>query len=214
MQIYEELKARGLIAQVTNEEAEQAMYGATGGINTHKGAIFSIGLFCAAAGRLSPENWTPEALCRECAAMTKGIISQDFAEVTTENAKTVGERLYAQYGITGVRGQAEAGYPAVLENGLPILRKGLGQGLSLNDAGCAALLHLLAVTDDTNLIHRSDRQTQLQVRAQVAQLLKDAPYPSAEALEALDREFIEKNLSPGGSADLLAVTYFLQFLSS
>ena len=200
--------------RIVGKEAERVMYEATGGINTHKGAIFSIGLFCAAAGRLSPENWSPEALCRECAAMTEGIVSQDFAEVTPESAKTVGEKLYAKYGITGVRGQAEAGYPAVLETGLPVLQKGLQQGLSLNDAGCAALLHLLAVTDDTNLIHRSDRQTQLQVQAQVAQLLKNSPYPSAEALEALDREFIEKNLSPGGSADLLAVTYFLHFLTA
>ena len=194
--------------------AEHAMYQATGGINTHKGAIFSIGLFCAAAGRLSPEYWTPENLCKECAAMTQGIVATDFANITAETAKTVGEQLYAAYGITGVRGQAETGFPAVLTTGLPILRQGLLQGLSLNDAGCAALLHLLKVTDDTNLIHRSDRETQLQVQAQVAAIVNEMPYPSRETLEQLDREFIEKNLSPGGSADLLAVTYFLHFITA
>jgi len=194
--------------------AETAMYRATGGINTHKGAIFSIGLFCAAAGRLSPQYWTPEALCKECAAMTEGIVAADFAGITAKNAKTVGEQLYATYGITGVRGQAEKGFPAVLHTGLPVLRKGLSDGLSLNDAGCAALLHLLSASDDTNLIHRSNRETQLQVQAQVAAMLEETPYPSAEALEALDREFIEKNLSPGGSADLLAVTYFIHFLTT
>ena len=194
--------------------AEAAMYRATGGINTHKGAIFSIGLFCAAAGRLSPQHWTPEALCQECAFMTEGIVAADFADITAKNAKTVGEQLYATYGITGVRGQAEKGFPAVLHTGLPVLRKGLEEGLSLNDAGCAVLLHLLSVTDDTNLIHRSDRETQLQVQAQVAAMLKDTPYPATDALEALDREFIEKNLSPGGSADLLAVTYFVHFLTT
>lgn len=194
--------------------AEHAMYQATGGINTHKGAIFSIGLFCAAAGRLSPESWTPENLCMECAAMAEGIVAADFAGITAENAKTVGEQLYAAYGITGVRGQAEAGFPAVLNAGLPILRQGLSEGLSLNDAGCAALLHLLSVTDDTNLIHRSDRETQLQVRSQVAAILKETPYPSQEVLTRLDQQFIGKNLSPGGSADLLAVTYFLHFLTA
>lgn len=194
--------------------AEEAMYRATGGVNTHKGAVFSIGLFCAAAGRLSPDAWTPEALCKECAAISEGIVAADFAGITAENAKTVGERLYAAYGITGVRGQAEKGYPAVLNTGLPVLRQGLAQGLSLNDAGCAALLHLLSVTDDTNLIHRSNRETQLQVQAQVAAILKETPYPSYETLEALDREFIKKNLSPGGSADLLAVTYFLHFITA
>ena len=190
------------------------MYKATGGVNTHKGAIFSIGLFCAAAGRLSPADWTPEALCRECAAMTQGVVAADFAGIAPETAKTTGEQLYARYGITGIRGQAEAGYPAVLEAGLSILRQGLQQGLSLNDAGCCALLHLIAATDDTNLIHRSDRQTQLQIREEMAQLVQKTPFPALDAIAMLDQTFIQKNLSPGGSADLLAVTYFLHFLTA
>lgn len=194
-------------------EAEAAMLKATHGVNTHKGAIFSMGLLCAAAGRLSPENWQPEQLLSECAAMTKGIVDGDFAGITSENAKTAGEKLYAAYGITGVRGQAEAGFPAVADVGLPVFQKALDGGLSVNDAGAVTLLHLLAATDDTNLIHRSDRNTQLQIKAQIASMLQADPFPSMDAIEALDREFIQKNLSPGGSADLLAVTYFLYFLS-
>lgn len=193
-------------------EAEQAMYQATHGVNTHKGAIFSLGILCASAGRLPPENWNPEALLRECAAMTQGLTAQDFAGVTMENAKTAGEKVYAQYGITGVRGQAELGFPAVLNVGLPILRQGLSRGLSFNDAGCVTLLHLLAATDDTNLIHRSDRQTQLEVKAQIGALLKNDPFPPKEVILELDKEFIKRNLSPGGSADLLALTYFLYFI--
>lgn len=195
------------------KEAEQAMYQATGGVNTHKGAIFTLGILCAAAGRLSPEHWTPEALCSQCAAMTAGVTAQDFAGITEETAKTAGERLYARYGITGIRGQAETGFPAVGKTGLPVMRKGLQQGLSLNDAGCATLLHLLAVIDDTNLIHRSDRQTQLQIKERITAVLAKKPYPATSDIDALDREFIERNLSPGGSADLLAATYFLHFLT-
>lgn len=194
-------------------EAEAAMHRATHGVNTHKGAIFSMGLLCAAAGRLSPENWQPETLLSECAAMTQGLVATDLAGVTEKNAKTAGEKLYAAYGITGVRGQAEAGFPAVRDVGLPFLQKALAQGLSVNDAGAVTLLHMLAATDDTNLIHRSDRNTQLQIKAQIATMLKNDPFPSTDAIEALDREFIQKNLSPGGTADLLAVTYFLYFLS-
>ena len=192
-------------------EAEKAMLRATGGVNTHKGAIFSIGLLCAAAGRLSPECWSPNALCAAIAAMAAGV-TQELAGITANSAGTAGERIYAAHGISGVRGQAEAGFPAVLETGLPVLQRGLAQGLSLNDAGCAALLHLLSVTDDTNLIHRSDRQTQLQVKQTVASLLAEDPYPNKAVTQQLDREFIRKNLSPGGSADLLAATYFLHFL--
>ena len=195
------------------KEAEQTMLSATHGINTHKGAIFSMGILCAAAGRLDPAQWTPERLLEECAAMTAGVTRQDLGRITAENAVTPGERLYALYGITGVRGQAEAGFPAVGQTGLPVLRQGLAQGLSMNDAGCAALLHLLAATDDTNLIHRSDRQTQLEVRKKIAQLLEQSPFPSQEQILALDREFIQRNLSPGGTADLLAMTYLLDALT-
>ena len=193
-------------------EAETAMLKATHGVNTHKGAIFSLGLLCAAAGRLSPELWSSQRLLAECAAMTVGVTAQDFAGITAENAQTNGERLYAQYGITGVRGQAEAGFPEVLHTGLPILRKGLEKGLSLNDAGAIALLHLLAATDDTNLISRSDRQTQLAIRQQIHALLEKDPFPALSVIEDLDRDFIQRNLSPGGTADLLAITYFLYFL--
>lgn len=193
-------------------EAEQTMLHATRGVNTHKGAIFTMGLLCAAAGRLSPEQWQPEHLLSQCAAMTKGLVAQDFAGITLENAKTAGERVFANYGISGVRGQAEAGFPAVLQVGLPILQQGLAKGLSLNDAGCVTLLHLLAATDDTNLIHRSDYETQQQVRQDMTDLLRKDPFPALSVIEELDADFIRQNLSPGGSADLLAATYFLYFL--
>ena len=195
------------------KEAEQTMLRATHGVNTHKGAIFSMGILCAAAGRLEPSLWTPETLLSECAAMAAGVVAEDLGHITLQNAKTPGERLHVRYGITGVRGQAEAGFPAVLTVGIPIFREGLSRGLSMNDAGCAALLHLLAATDDTNLIHRSDRQTQLEIRDRIARLVKENPFPDQEMILALDEEFIQRNLSPGGTADLLAMTYLLDALT-
>ena len=192
--------------------AEQSMFQATGGVNTHKGAIFTLGILCAAAARLDATN--PAAILETCAAMTKGITAKDLQGITPDSAKTAGQRLYAQYGITGVRGQAEAGFPAVLHTGLPVLEEGLRQGLSLNDAGCGTLLALMTAATDTNLIARSDRETQLAVTEEIAALLKDTPYPSRETLALLDAQFQEKNLSPGGSADLLAATYFLHFLKN
>lgn len=195
-------------------EAESAMLAATGGVNTHKGAIFSMGLLCAAAGRLDPANWQPEVLLRECAAMTKGLVSRDFSGITRESATTAGERFYAEYGITGIRGQAEAGFPAVRDVGLPTLKKGITSGLSFNDAGCATLLHLICAAEDTNLIHRGGRKTQLALQKELRALLDQTPFPSQEQIRKLDMEFTKKNLSPGGSADLLALTYFLYLLCS
>jgi len=194
--------------------AEQAMLAATGGVNTHKGAIFSLGILCAATGYLLKDQRNPENILQLSKEMTQDFAKKDFAGITAENAKTTGEKLYAQYGITGVRGQAEAGFPAVLDVGLPVLEEGLKQGICLNDAGCAALLALLSATTDTNLIHRSNLQTQQNTALCIRNLLEQTPYPTVEILKALDDDFIKKNLSPGGSADLLALTFFLHFIKS
>lgn len=194
--------------------AEGEMFRQTGGINTHKGAIFSLGLACAAAGRLGGQcPMDAGDLLAQCGAMTSGLTQRDFRDITPETAKTAGERFYGNFGITGIRGQAEAGFPAVLEQGLPVLEKGLEAGLSMDRAAGAALLAILAHTDDTNLMARSDRETQVNTARSVAKLIHDTPYPEKEVLEELDRAFTEVNLSPGGSADLLALTLFSHFLS-
>ena len=193
--------------------AEGEMLQATSGVNTHKGAIFSMGILCGALGRLEREQWSsPDRVLAECAAMTKGLVSQDYANLPPETAKTAGQKLYLQYGITGVRGQAEAGFPAVLRIGLPKLEAGLAEGKTINDSGCAALLAMLAQTIDTNMIHRGSFEIQQEIMSRLSSLLEAEPFPSKETLEKLDEEFIEKNLSPGGTADLLAMVYMLHFL--
>ena len=193
-------------------EAEANMLKATRGVNTHKGAIFSLGLLCAATGRLAPDQWTTCNILQECAAMVQGITEADFAGITEENAQTAGQKLYVRYGITGIRGQAEAGFPAVKSIGIPVLKQGLSRGLTLNDSGACTLLHLICSTDDTNLIHRGGRDMQLEICQKLKTLLAETPYPAMEKLEELDAEFIKKNLSPGGSADLLALTFYLHFI--
>lgn len=190
-------------------DAEKAMLAATDGVNTHKGAIFSMGLLCAAAGRIPPHEWEAEKLLSECAAMTKGIVHKDFTNVDKITAKTIGEHLYIMYGITGVRGEAEAGFPVVKTVGLPVFKDAINKGYSVNHAGCITLLHLIAHTDDTNLIHRSSRQRQLQIKDQIREMLEKDPYPALDMIYELDKSFIQESLSPGGCADLLAMVYFL-----
>jgi holo-ACP synthase/triphosphoribosyl-dephospho-CoA synthase len=200
---FRKLRGPGLVA-------EGQMLRSTGGVNTHKGAIFSLGILCAAAGRL--DEGDPDRILAECARMTAGLTTSDFAGLTPENAKTMGQKLYLRHGITGIRGQAEAGFPAVRDIGLPKLEAGLARGLDLNDAGCAALLAMLTETADTNLIARSDYETQQRIAREIRVLLETEPFPDPQRLRELDRVFVEKNLSPGGTADLLALTYFLYFL--
>ncbi len=196
-------------------EAEGEMLAATHGVNTHKGAIFSIGIVCAALGRLDRALWRePARVSAEAAAMTAGLTAQDLAGVTAETAVTAGQKLYLQYGITGVRGQVEAGLPAVLDYGLPALEQGLALGYGINRAGCGALLAILAHSTDTNIIARSSRERQLALADALQKDLADTPYPDEAALTEMDDRFIAENLSPGGSADLLALTYLLHFFRS
>ena len=189
-------------------QAEADMWRATGGVNTHKGAIFSLGLACAAAGAV--EQWAPKAILYECATLVKGICQQDFASVTEERAASHGEQLYAKYGFTGVRGQAEAGFPTVLHTGLPVLKN--GAPLGIHRAGAATLLHLLRDTEDTSFLSRSDPATLEQVQKELRRLLEETPYPDSETLRAWNQRFVSQNLSPGGCADLLALCFFLLFL--
>ena len=186
--------------------AEQEMLRATGGVNTHKGAIFTLGILCGALGRTN--SFRPEDILSICADMTAGITH----ELDDPMLETVGARLYRKHKITGIRGQAEKGFPAVLQVGLPRLVQGLSQGLSLNDAGCAALLWLMTVIEDTNLIARGGFENWQTVLEDVRRILVGTPFPDISQLSQLDKAFIQKNLSPGGSADLLALTYFLYFL--
>lgn len=177
-------------------EAEGEMLAATHGVNTHKGAIFSIGIVCAGAGppgpcRLGrPGPRAGGSLDHDGRADGKRLWRGHGRECRYRRAD-----LYVQYGITGVRGQVEAGLPAVLEFGLPALEKGLAAGYSLNQSGCGALLAIIANSTDTNLIARSDRATQLAVVEELKALLARTPYPDEAALCALDDRFIAQPLA-------------------
>ncbi|MBO4378092.1 MAG: triphosphoribosyl-dephospho-CoA synthase CitG [Clostridia bacterium] len=200
--LFEALRLPGRIA-------EGEMLEATGGVNTHKGAVFSLGILCAAAGRLERADWQADKLLNTAAAMTRGLTEGDLNGLTRENAKTFGQKLYLEHGIRGVRGEAEQGFPLVREYGYPALKSALAQGYSMNDAGCAALIALMAHNTDTNIIHRGGMDALKEVMREAAALLEKESVPSADALEAFDRELISKNISPGGSADLLALCYLL-----
>lgn len=190
-------------------QAEENMYRTTGGVNTHKGAIYTLGVLCGSIGRL----WTAgkpianaQDIFSECARIVHFSAEADFANA---DGKTAGERLYLEYGIRGIRGEIADGLPSVKNIGLPRFRQALDQGFSKNDAGVFALLHFIANTTDTNLHRRGGLDGANWARESVHRLLTATPYPTKAQVQALDDAFIMRNLSPGGCADLLAVTYFL-----
>jgi triphosphoribosyl-dephospho-CoA synthase CitG/holo-ACP synthase CitX len=195
--------------------AERDMFGATGGVNTHKGLIFSMGLLCAAAGRLQAAGRAYEA--QSCAAtaaeIVHGITLRDFPRAASA---TVGERLFATEGIRGIRGEVEDGFPAVLECALPRLEADLAAGLSWNDAMVGTLLELCGVVEDTNVLGRAGRNGLAILRAESENALRLGGMTTPEgqaAIHAMDKILIKRNISPGGCADLLAVTVFLHLLA-
>ncbi len=177
-------------------QAEADMYAATSGVNTHKGALFSLGLLCGAAGWLTANGRpvTCDALCDLAARMTAGITAREL-----RGSQTHGLAAHAQYGAKGVRGEAEAGFPSVRQLALPWLKQPNGDYL--------ALLSLISAVRDTNVLHRAGEEGLGWLQSRATELLADF---SLEKLRRLDRDCIEKNISPGGCADLLAIAFFLE----
>ena len=194
--------------------AERNMLKATEGINTHKGAIFSLGILCAAAGNVFDDDSFGIGLILSTAArITAGVVELDFGPILCgKPPQTAGERFFLSHGITGARGQAESGFKEVREHALPVLRQSLQAGLSFNDGCVNALLELMVVTDDTNILHRAGFDGLCFVKHSAAAILAcGGVYTSKgkKAVDEFDKCCVEKNISPGGAADLLAVTIFL-----
>ncbi len=200
-------------------QAELAMLQATKGVNTHKGIIFSLGIVLGALGYLygTQKPYSRRALQESIMTLTQDL-AQDFQGLTLDNAVTNGEKLYVRHGIRGIRGEAIDGYPNLFQVALPKLVENLALGNSLSDSGVVTLLHILKETQDSNLIHRGGVATMEQVQSQIQVFFAENPQASlAEKLaylQQLDQDFMAKNISPGGSADLLALTYFIYFYES
>ncbi len=192
---------------------EKAMFEATGGVNTHKGMIFNMGILVAAAAYLiskkSCVTVTAEALSEIVSTMTSGICAHELGK---KRAETYGEKLYMEYGIKGIRGEAESGYKTVLETAVPVYRT---QRLSRNDLCIQMLFALMTKCEDSNVLarHNMDKLKQVKMCASGFLAAGGVRQPDAyEQLVEMDKLFIKERVSPGGSADLLAVSIFMAML--
>lgn len=196
------------ILRKAGKKAEKLMYGATGNINTHKGAVFLLGTLCCAAGAIWPET-DPKALADKAAQISAKTIEEDFRAIREKSEpETKGEKLYRKYGLEGIRGELRDGLPSVLNTALPVYEKTL--------SGEITLLHLIALGKDTNMIARGGIEKAEKAVQKTRELLRSGSETgiTTEKILQLDRYFIENNLSPGGCADLLAITYFLHSLNA
>ena len=181
------------------------MLRASFGANTHKGALFSMGILCCAAG-MAGEGAELETLA-SCAAALGGQSLQRMKNMPAASARTGGELQYFASGYTGARGEAAAGFPTVMNIALPAFRKALSEGKSCNDAGLSALCALMQTVCDSNILRRAGDEALKEVRAMAKNALKNGAVK--ETLREMNDVFVRRNISPGGSADLLALTYFL-----
>lgn len=195
-------------------QAEASMFCATNGVNTHKGMIFSLGIICGAIGWLKANGIAIDAvhISKTVQACTQHLLWTELKTITRHDHNTMGERLYLEHGITGARGEAASGFRTVMKHSLPVYQRYLGKGYSVEQALWQSLLVLMANNQDTNIIARGGLEGLNYVKGYASTLLEQGGIDHKQIEQQLitfDKELINKNLSPGGSADLLAVTWFL-----
>ena len=200
---------RGLRTEVAaiGRAAESAMLQATNGSNTHKGAIWILGLLVTAASRGIDLN--PAAIAQDAAFLAR------LPDRAQPQLLSHGEMVRARYGATGARGEAFAGFPHVLHVGLPTLRAERNRARTETNSRLWALLNIMARLEDTCVLYRGGAEGLAIVQKGASDaLLAGGPGSVAGelAMLRLDQELLIRNISPGGAADLLAATLFLDAL--
>ena len=198
-------------------EAEKAMYQATGGVNTHKGMIFSMGIMAASAGYCISHGYQmtentlfflEQKLVRDTLLKEMRVLRETEQELQTTN----GENLYRRTGIEGIRGEAVSGYESVRKHALPVFYRGMKDGRDYNCVKLQTLFSLMKWVQDSNIGSRRGEQTLEMVHRCADTFLKNGGAYQKDAVEQLkqmDAFFIVENISAGGCADLLAVTIFV-----
>lgn len=186
-------------------QGERAMLEATGGSNAHRGAIWVLGLLVAALALLGSE-----AAPREAAAAAASLAG--LPDRHAPRRPSNGARVCREFGVAGARGEARAGFPHVIEVGLPALAAARRGGAPESCARLDALLAIMSSLDDTCLLHRGGWAALHAARSGARRVLAlggSATAAGSAALLALDAELVSRNASPGGCADLLAACLFL-----
>lgn len=177
-------------------EAEKAMLKATGGVNTHKGALFCIGLSVAAASYLASTTGSVESYS------FKELVSRAASEIPSARG-THGAEAKRSFKAVGALENARAAYPELFADWLPYYRSLEGDPFRCHKT----LLHIMTTLDDTNILHRRGAEGLAHAEAEAARLLEDF---SESGLSSLNKDFIRENISPGGSADMLSLTIFIE----
>lgn len=196
---------------------ENRLLEVTRGINTQRGILFSGSVLACAAGYLSglnqPMNSISLAHCIR--QLCQGLCESDFAVLKTRPAQTAGEILFTQYGVTGIRGEAEQGFPMITQIGYPALIAAFNKGLPLRHALVDCLLMLMTHCEDTNVLWRTGPEQLAELKYRASEIVHGGGIsaPGGEArIHQLNEWCCQRRISPGGSADLLALSIAMYLL--
>lgn len=197
-------------------DGESVMMEATQGSNAHRGAIWIVGLLVAGAticdfgSPMRPQFDAARTICATAAQIA--CFPDHGAPLVDSN----GSRVRARYGVGGARREAQEGFPHVVRIGLPALRAARDRGVGENAARLDALLAIMTSLDDTCLLHRAGPPALCAAKAGAHEVLTlggSATARGRAALERLEARLLSLNASPGGAADLLAATLFMDKLA-
>jgi triphosphoribosyl-dephospho-CoA synthase len=210
------------VLQTLGLAAEARMLQATGGINTHRGAVFALGLLCAAAARLLAQD--PQRGLEFSAPRLRACLLQHWGAALRQRADAAariaplshGQRAARALGLRSAGGEAAVGFSTLFEVTLPALQAALLQGQAQRAARVQALFATMAVLDDTNVAHRGGRAGVRFVKTAAAAFVQAGGVDQPDWLQqarALHADCVVQRLSPGGAADVLACACWWQELS-
>ncbi|WP_160104870.1 triphosphoribosyl-dephospho-CoA synthase [Pseudomonas izuensis] len=199
-------EAIGLIGR----EGEQVMLATTNGVNTHRGAIWALGLLVAAVA-LEPKSSVAGSIALRAARLA--LLDDRYMPRPLSHGAQVAQR----YGARGAREEAQLGFPAVIQRALPQLKHSRAAGHGEQNARLDALLAVMTELADTCVLYRAGEEGlhTMQLGAQaVLDAGGSASLSGRRRLHELDQQLIALNASPGGAADLLAACLFIDRIES
>ncbi len=192
-------------------DAEARMLAATGGVNTHRGAIFMLGLLCASAGAVTREH-----RCVENPAQLREALRRNWGDALarrSQRAPTLPGGIAARrHGLRSASEEAALAFPVLFETAIPALTSALARGLTPQQARLDTLFHIMAVLDDSNLAHRGGLAGLRHAQRRARQFLAEGGAAGPEGLRkahTIAGEFVAQRLSPGGAADMLSAACWI-----